>query len=375
MTKEQIRVLYYTDPTAFQIFGGGEIHMLKTKEYLEKGNRNTSLKFFDTFKDRLDDYDILHIFHMRPDCLSICRLAKKRGLRVVLTPIYSSGAKDVPETWKYESVLVKMMSKARIFYVNLNNYGFATFRTLYPFRDFLELADVVLPNSRMEAVDLSREFKVDLKKFFPIHLGVERKFANVKPDLFVKKYGLKDFVLYVGRIDPGKNVFKLLEACGNIDVPLVIIGGYNYWEPEYFEKCKKYAEGKKNIHFLGSFPSESEELVSAYAAAKVFVLPSWLEIPGLSALEAGLAGCNVVITSRGSTTEYFKNYATYVNPASKEDIRKKVLDAFERPRTDNLRHFILNNYTWEKTATKTLDAYASALRQQSRNNPRRFNHS
>ena len=366
MVAEDIRVLYYTDPTAFQIFGGGEIHMLKTKEYLEKKNRHITVKLFDIFKDKLVEYDILHIFHMRPDCLSICKLARIKGLKIVLSPIYWSGVRDVPGAFKYGSVLEEILSRARILYVNLKNYKYPTVRALYPHKDFLDMSDIVLPNSEVEATDLSREFRIESNKFFPVHLGVEQSFADAKPDAFVKKYGLKDFVLYVGRIDEGKNILTLLEAYENIEVPLVIIGRYNYWEPQYFEKCKKVAEERGNIHFLGFLPPESEELVSAYAAAKVFVLPSWLEIPGLAALEAGLAGCNVVITNRGSTTEYFKNHALYVNPASKEDIRQKILKAFEKPKNDNLKEHILNNYTWEKTAEKTLEAYSLILSRDSK---------
>jgi len=43
------------------------------------------------------------------------------------------------------------------------------------------------------------------------------------------------------------------------------------------------------IKHIGFLPHDSEELQSAYAAAKVFVLPSNFETPGLTALEAGLA--------------------------------------------------------------------------------------
>lgn len=156
-------------------------------------------------------------------------------------------------------------------------------------------------------------------------------------------------------------MLTLLKAYEDIEIPLVIIGHFNPLEYEYFLECKKVAKHNRNIHFIGYMSPNSEELLSAYAAAKVFVLPSGFETPGLSALEAGLAGCNLVITKGGSTTEYFKNYASYVNPASKEDIKKKILEAYERPKNNELKEHILNNYTWEKTAERTLDAYNLAL--------------
>jgi hypothetical protein len=88
MSKNRIKVLFYTEPTAFQIFGGAEIQMLKTKEYLERTSSHVKVKFFDMFNDKLDDYDILHCFHLRSECLSLCKLAKEMGLKVVLSTIY-----------------------------------------------------------------------------------------------------------------------------------------------------------------------------------------------------------------------------------------------------------------------------------------------
>jgi glycosyltransferase involved in cell wall biosynthesis len=107
----------------------------------------------------------------------------------------------------------------------------------------------------------------------------------------------------------------------------------------------------------------SNELLSAYAAAKVFILPSWHEVTSLTALEAGLASCNVVVTDRSYISEYLKNYALYVNPASVEDIKEKILEAYEKPKTDELKQHILNNYTWERAAKKTIEAYEVARNQ------------
>jgi len=354
MLGEEIKVLYYTDPTAFQIFGGAEIQILKTKEYLEKMNNNVFVKFFDTFKDRLDEYDILHIFQMRHDCLRTCRLAKIKKLKIALSSIYEKWHPQF-ETWRHTSLLEKIASKIRMYYSNLKTYNYPTFEELYPYKDFLEAADIIMPTSRMEAEFLSDKFRVNPSKFFPVPIGVEKNFSEATSEFFVQKYGLEDFVLFVGRIEQRKNVLTLLKAYRNIEIPLVIIGHFNYWEREHFEKCKKVAKHNSNVHFLGFVPQE--ELLSAYAAAKVFVLPSWCELPGLTALEAGLAGCNVVITSVGSTKEYFKDYALYVNPASAGDVKKKILEAYEKEKNQKLKKHILTNYTWEKTAERTLKAY------------------
>jgi glycosyltransferase involved in cell wall biosynthesis len=193
----------------------------------------------------------------------------------------------------------------------------------------------------------------------PVPVGVESSFSKSTPTLFIEKYGLSNFVLFVGRIERRKNVRSIINVCKNLELPLVIIGHVNSWEDDYFQECKRVAGDNSNIHFLGSI--SSEELCSAYATAKVFVLPSGWESPGMSAMEAGLAGCNLVITRVGSTKEYFGDYVSYVNPFSENELRRKITEAYQKPKNQNLSQHLLKNFSWETTARKTLAAYDSAL--------------
>jgi glycosyltransferase involved in cell wall biosynthesis len=293
---------------------------------------------------------------MRTECLSICKLAKKKGLGIALSTIYW----PEEERWSYLSIK-KFLGMPSIIYSNFKDYRYLTPKTLYPYKDFLETADVIIPTSKMEASVLSKKFRINPAKFFPVYIGVEKVFSNSSAEFFAQKFGLKDFVLFVGRIEKTKNVLSLIKACREIEIPLVIIGHYNSWEYEYFLECKKLMEQSPNVHYLGFLQPFSKELASAYAAAKVFALPSLHETAGLTALEAGLAGCNVVITRNSFSMEYFKNLALYVNPTSVKDIRKKVLEAYERPRTNDLRKYILDNYSEEQVAEATMEAYKLAL--------------
>jgi glycosyltransferase involved in cell wall biosynthesis len=347
------RVLYSTYSYAFQIFGGAEIQMLKTKEYIEKAGR-WKVKLFNMFSDKLEQYDILHVFSMHQDSLLLYRKAKDAGLKLVLSPIY----------WdlitRRMSRIIGPSSFIR-FYSNLKSYRVPTFRQMYPFKDFLDLADVILPTSKMEADSLSRNFKVSSEKFQVVPNAVEQRFASADPTMFVQKHGIKDFVLYVGRIERLKNPLGLIQTCRDLDIPFVIIGAPNIGDREYFEECMREVHSSPKDRMIGFLPHNSEELSSAYAAAKVFALASDHETPSLAALEAGLAGCNVVITVRGSTREYFGDHALYVNPTSKEDIKEKILEAYEKPKNDGLKRYILKNYTWERTAEKTVRAYERVL--------------
>jgi glycosyltransferase involved in cell wall biosynthesis len=90
-------------------------------------------------------------------------------------------------------------------------------------------------------------------------------------------------------------------------------------------------------------------------------MPSFLEAPGLAALEAGVAGANVVITGFGATREYFGDHVEYVNPYSPASILDGVKRALARPRSDALKQHILDRYAWEHVAAATRAAYESVL--------------
>jgi len=164
-------------------------------------------------------------------------------------------------------------------------------------------------------------------------------------------------------MDPRKNLLSLLQAFmeADLDTYLVLIGTHAREISDW--KCSWQIKrgSRSNIMHLGWLPHESELLRSAYAASKVFALPSWLETPGLAALEAAVAGANIVITSKGCTKEYFDKYAWYVDPANVESIKTALIKAYHSNRKPELRERILLKYTWNRVATETLKAYTKVL--------------
>lgn len=345
---KNLQVLYSTYPAAFQILGGAEIQLLKTKEYIEKiGGCN--IKLFDMFKDKLNEYDILHVFYMQSDSLLLSQMAKRVGTRLVLSPVFWSGRAKILET-------IGPLALAR-FYSNMKTFRFPTVKRLFPFKNFLDLADIILPNSKIEADMLARNFSIANDKFWVVPNGVDVRFAYADPDLFARKHGIDNFVLYVARVMKRKNPLGVIKTCKDLHIPLVLIGDSNFGEEDYFLECRRLAKSSVNIKMIGSLPHDSAELSSAYAAAKVFALPSNFETPGLAALEAGLASCNIVITSQGCTKEYFREHAWYVDPWSFKDLKVKIKDAYEQPKSTKLKKLILRNYTWDTVARETMKAY------------------
>ncbi len=130
----------------------------------------------------------------------------------------------------------------------------------------------------------------------------------------------------------------------------MIIGAAAPNQSQYYNNSRKLAA--PNITFIDYLPQE--ELASYYQKAKVHILPSWFETCGLSSLEAAAMGCNIVITDKGYTREYFEDYAFYCDPASPESIRRAIDQAANAPYPDQLGDKILNNYTWQQAAEKPL---------------------
>src|SRR3989344_2543107 len=222
-------------------------------------------------------------------------------------------------------------------------------------KKMLDQASILFPDTWMEGNFLIKNFKISKEKVFPVPHGVDERFMHANPKEFINKYNLNDFILYVGRIDIRKNVLNLIRALKDKGIDLVIIGKEEPDQQEDFEKCKK--EANEKVHFLGQFSHDSTLLESAYAAAKVVTLPADYETPGLVGLEAGLAKANIVITERGSTKDYYKDYAYYVNPDNIQDIKNKLLEAYKAEKSDNLRNHIKENFLWDKVAKKTLEGY------------------
>jgi len=378
-----MKVLIQNRPDALEVFGGDSVQMLKTAEYLKKLGAHVDISLELT--PNLDDYDVVHLMNITRVTFTYAQLknAKKQGKKVVLSPIY----------WNTKKVMAAYF-QTPIFYSNrpssLIELGKACFSSLVngtflnEVREMmlnrrlastvLSKVDCLLPNSCAELEILRRDFAEVFenreKECAMIPNGVDADiFYNASPKKFTEKYGLSDFILNVGRFSYRKNQLALIKALKGLGMSVVFIGGSsddssdyygikNTVDRVYYQKCRREADS--SFIFLPTMPHN--ELARAYAACKVFVLPSLYETPGLSALEAALAGANVCITNEGSTYEYFSNFAFYCNPHSVDSIRKAVLQAYRNPKSNALKEYILMNFTWNKTAKATLEAYEKILK-------------
>lgn len=331
--------------------GGGEIQAAETARALESAGVDVRSAGDANFAGHPVDGRVLHLFGSRPDHLGLAQAAHSAGARVVLSPVawfdYVARWRECGPLWRRAWQCTSLW--ARRAFPNLPDWR----RRLYL------ASDLLLPNSRAEATQLETMLGVPAERIRVVPNGASERFAHATADLFFETYGLRDFVLYAGRIEPRKNQLGFLKAMQQTDLPIVVLGDPVSEYRWYYDRCRALAGS--NVHFLPRFAHDSSLLASAFAACRCLALTSWFETPGLVSLEAGMSGTPLVLTQRGSAQEYFGALATYVDPRSPAEIRRAVVNAFEQPRNRELSTHVQSRYTWSAVARATWEAYQSVL--------------
>jgi glycosyltransferase involved in cell wall biosynthesis/tetratricopeptide (TPR) repeat protein len=199
-----------------------------------------------------------------------------------------------------------------------------------------------------------------IKRYFPrtkqptvVPLGHEVGAAG-DSSLFERTYGIKDFVLCVGRLETRKNQLMLLKALESSEIPVVLVAGDFTYQPEYAAAVRAF---KRKGQTIVLERLSAEMLASAYAACRIHALPSWFELPGLVSLEAGAAGKNVVASQNGTGADCMKEFAFYVDPGSEQSIRNGIMAAFYAPvRPEFIT--LCRSQTWDAMVDQTIANYA-----------------
>lgn len=303
-------------------------------------------------------FDILHAFNPSQAAL---RGAREAGMRIAVSPIYwpldfTSGI-DYPLTFR--SAASRCAIGARTAFASVRGAAYHEADRLSQARReqalTFENADVLLPNSREEASRIASELRVSTPSVVvpnaadPSVFRAERKTGDTRRG-----------VVMAGRFEPLKNQLRLIEACRWAQLRLTLVGPMHPDHPRYYQKCLEAARRLNGlVTIVDSVPQN--ELREIFAAHRVHALPSWFETTGLVSLEAGLAGCSVVTTTRGYSHEYFGDLADYCDPGSVTSIASALLRAVRRTDGSALAEHVTTNFTWRATATATVAAYRSVL--------------
>ena len=365
-----MKLLFACRPQIFAVPGGDTVQLLKMQQYLKQCCGVEAVISPDPAEMQRQSFDLVHAFNLFDiDSLqSQVEQAQQCGLPVVVTTNYWNPLEFFFETSHslFHRVARALLPRQTLF----EHYCRQKRRRMQPElerqRRVLQAAALILPNSAGEAAELQRDFGLPAEKFATVYNAVDFDdiAAAADGESFSSRYGLRDFVLCVGRFEERKNQLGVIEALAGLDAPLVLIGGVPDYQQPYYAACQKAARRIPSALFLSGLPQQ--EVFAAMKAAKVHVLGSWWENTGLVSLEAAVCGCNVVSTDRSPWQEYFGEAAWIIDPADPAAIRQAVEDALQAPVSPALSERIRERFTWPLAAEALTRAYRQVLERSAR---------
>jgi glycosyltransferase involved in cell wall biosynthesis len=233
-------------------------------------------------------------------------------------------------------------------------------------------ADRLIAISESTRDDLVRIWGVDRAKISAIPLATDAEFRPRSPEEIAEacgRYGIRPgaYILYVGMLEPRKNVDRLVEAFGLVasqlsGVDLVIAGRRGWMYDQIFARVEGLGL-QDRVRFTGYVLSE--DLPALYGAARLFAYPSRYEGFGLPVLEAMSCGAPVVTTNVSSMPEVAGDAAILVAP---DDVAGLAAALLRVSADDALRADLAcrglaraKAFSWERCARETIAVYEAAL--------------
>ena len=218
-------------------------------------------------------------------------------------------------------------------------------------------ADMLLCSSSATVNDcLEVGFTSDRLRLVPLGVRTERAGAEHIAQVRTAFNLPTEFILFVGTLEPRKNLAKLVEALrDHSDLPPLVVAGATGWGDVA-------VEASDTVKFLGHI--EDRFLGGLYAAASVLAYPSLWEGFGLPVLEAMAQGTPVVTSEAISTQEVAGGAAVLVDPRSAESIQHGIRAALaDRASLSQRGLERAAHATWSKTAQLTAAAYDEVIAQ------------
>lgn len=263
--------------------------------------------------------------------------------------------------------------------ITVHDLAFKIFPEYFPKKDLFKL-NLLIGNAVRKAdriIAISEVTKKDILKFFPfieeekisvVHHGFDKESfetvvsqENSEPILKSYKLEAKSYLLYVGAIQPRKDLITLIEAFEKIkedhtEMKLVLAGA-PAWHADGVLKKISQSPYKKDIIVTGTISFDKQPVL--YQNASAFVFPSLYEGFGIPVLEAMAAGAPTILADNSSLLEVGGNDACYFKTSDSSDLKEKI----EKIITDSeFREALIEKgrdrakkFSWERCSAQTLD--------------------
>lgn len=238
----------------------------------------------------------------------------------------------------------------------------------------VRISDKIITDSICSKKDIMRLLGIPGEKIEVVYLGKDSNFKVVSDSALIEdfriKYGLgKKFILYIGTLEPRKNITGLINAYylfkkqnPESEYNLVIAGEKGWLYSSIFTLVENLGL-KNSVIFMGYI--KDKELPILYNAADLFVYPSLYEGFGLPVLEAMACGVPVITSNASSLPEIVGNAGIMVDPL---DVQSLAISIQNVLLNEALRQKMIGKgleraelFSWEKTAKETAQIYNKIL--------------
>lgn len=235
----------------------------------------------------------------------------------------------------------------------------------------IENSDHIITISDFSKRDIIEQYGVGKERITVVYPGYDKEkfktqMSNVKTAKIKRKYKIgESYIIYIGTIQPRKNLIRLIEAVSRIEViNLVIVGktqgeGRQGWMYEDILATPKKLGIEDRVNFCGFVPLE--DLPNLISGAKAYILPSLWEGFGIPVLEAMACGTPVIVSNVSSLPEVVGNGGLTFDPYSVDQIEQAIrtITSDKKLQVKYSKAGILQakKFSWEKSAKAVLKLY------------------
>lgn len=233
-------------------------------------------------------------------------------------------------------------------------------------------ATAIIAPSASAKRDIVRTYGLQYERVHVVHEAAAPEFARVTDPLTLAdvrhRHSLPDrFVLYVGAIEPRKNLPRLLDAFadryhrGDLTHQLVCAGPYGWLSRDIGERIERLGIAHA-VHFTGYVPFA--DLPAIYSLADMFVFPSLYEGFGLPVMEAMACGAPTIVGHASALMEIGGSAVSVVDPLNTDALGEAMVtlahDADRRSDLSARGIARASEFSWERAAKETMAVYRMA---------------
>lgn len=283
--------------------------------------------------------------------------------------IYHGLSNEIP--LNIDKKVKKIITVHDLIFLLFPNYYKLIDREIYKFklRNSLNNADKIITISNTTKNDLLNFFKIDEQRIVTIYQSCneifKKKYDKNQINEVLNKYKLPNqFILFVGRIEPRKNLELIIKSIRDIDISLIVIGK----KTDYYKKINdliKFFNIEKKVLFFDNI-YDNEELAKIYQASSLCVYPSLYEGFGIPIIEAIYSNVPIIVSDINIFKEVTDNSLLTCNPYDPDDLNSKIKyvlnntnDYFSK--YSKIYEKLKEKYDDQKIANQYINTYSEAV--------------